>query len=154
MPESRQSVRKSRYQTLRSLGYTAADARRLRDNRATKIDSSISTRQESLERIPSKRRTKFEKVQLQNIREYRKQTVASRTAISTRSTRLEQFRDWTSRREFPTDVLRYVAAINKTYGVGPRNSYGFRVFYHEFVNGNSHSLALQVGERGDSPREK
>lgn len=154
MPESRKPLRVSRYQTLRSLGYTAAEARRLRDNSSAKIDSSITQRQEGLQRIPAKRRTRFEKVQLENIRQYRQQPVTSRTVISTSSSRLEQFREWTGKRDFPVDILRYISSINRSKGLGPRNSYGFRVFYHEFVNGNSHSLALQVGERGDSPREK
>lgn len=144
------NLRESRYKILRSAGFTATEARKLRDRKPATVEAALNERQASIKRIPTRRRTKMERENLASIKQHKSDVVESRTAISTRSDRLEQFSTWSTAEGFPDDVLKYIRKINRAAGKRPRNSYGYRVFYHEFVFGRSRQVAMEVVERRDT----
>lgn len=150
MPESRKALRQSRYKVLRSAGYTPAMARHLRDRSPEIIDRAVTERQSDIQRIPARKRTKLERENLAAIQRHYSSPVESRTAISTRSQRLELFSEWSGVAGFPDNIAAYIRRINRDNGLRPRSSYGYRVFYHEFVFGRAHQIALEVGQRADT----
>jgi hypothetical protein len=133
------TLRKARYDQLQALGYSSADASRLRDRSADSIDADIAARQKRISKKPAAKRTASESFQIERIREYRRerreQPTVSREPIESRESRLAQFSDWSVRRDFPPRIIRYIAEINHAAGNDELDSYGFRVFYHQYVNG-------------------
>lgn len=133
------TLRKARYDQLRALGYSSKEATRFRDRSADSIDAEVASRQKRIAKKPVAKRTSQESFQLTRIREYRRerreQPTVSREPIESRESRQEQFSSWTGRRNFPPRIVRYIAEINHAAGLDPLESYGFRVFYWQYVNG-------------------
>jgi hypothetical protein len=160
MPESRSELRRTRYKQLRALGYSVAEARKLRDNKADKIDQNIASKQRRIARKPVAKRTVEETFQYERIREYRKQRreqpTVSREPIESANDRYENFSKWSSKRNgFPRRIQRYIADLNIAAGHDPLDSYGYRVFFHQYVNGTTERKAkTQVRNMGDNPSEK
>lgn len=136
-PRSRTELRQERYSYARQLGFSAKEARQMRDWSAERINQRITTEQRQLSRISRARRTEEQQRRLEQIRRARRQeqTDPARqpTQIQTRQQRLNQFREWSRTRRFPENVRQYVANVNLESGRDPNDSYGFRVFYWRYV---------------------
>lgn len=145
--------RLSRYHYLLDRGYRAVDARRLRDQSATNIRADVSRVERRITIIRPTERTVPEREQLSKIRrENRKirQRPSDRQFIEPRVTRLANFSRWSGERNFPTHIQRVVERINLDAGFDPFHSYGYRVFYHRYVNGVSEIEAISRVERRDT----
>lgn len=154
------TLRKARYDQLRALGYSSKDATKFRDRSADSIDTEIASRQKRITRKPVAKRTTQETFQYERIREYRRerreQPTVSREPIESANARYENFSKWSSKRNgFPRRIQRYIADLNIAAGYDPLDSYGYRVFFHQYVNGTTERKAkTRVRNLGDSPSEK
>ncbi len=127
--------RKSRYSELRALGYSAKDARRLRDvgdERRIIVKEQTVAR---IEKISARRRTPQERQLRRNIT--REQRVSVPTARLSRSARLNRFRRWSRDQQFPSDIQEWIERQNQTSGRDINSDWGYRLFYHRFVDGLS-----------------
>ena len=150
---SKTELRKSRYAELRSIGYAPIEARRLRDWQGSRIQEHINDRRASIETIPYHRRTTDQQSSVKAIRAYHaKQTKAPDRAIglTTRRDRLNQFKQWSKKRDFPPDKLQWIIRENQARHKPPLASYGFRLFYHRYVDGIGSIEARRLVERRDT----
>lgn len=142
---SRSQRRQERYQLLRRLGYSATDARRLRDRSGDNIDTDISRTERRLARTPAEDRSEQTQARLRTIRDYKRERrtmpAEARSKVESRSQRVRNFREWSVSRDFPPGVVAEIQRINREAGFGPFNSYGFRVWYHMYVNRESEALS-------------
>lgn len=155
---TRREIRQQRYNYFRSLGYEAREARRLRDQGSARTDARILSDVERLQSRPQLSREESERLErLRSARRERTPTPIpeeSRDVESPRETqsrRRRNFQRWSQRNVgFPTDVLRRVQSINTSAGLDIHSSYGYRVFYHRYVNGESPVEAQLRAERRDT----
>lgn len=146
-------LRKSRYSELRSIGYSPKEARRLRDWQGSRTQEHIIDRRATLEATPYSRRTKEQQSLLKNIRAYHAKQAKEPeriVSISTRKDRLNQFRKWSKERNFPSTTQQWIIRENQARHKPPLASYGFRMFYHRYVNGVGSIEARRLIERRDT----
>lgn len=152
----RGELRVSRYSQLRVQGFSPTEARRLRDWKGTRITGEVERVERSIARVPVAQRTEAQSERLGSIRRFRRETRTREfQPIESRMDRKDNFARWTSDRRFPLAIQRQVlgasiAEINRAAGFNPNNSYGFRLFYHRYVNGASEIEAIQQVERRDT----
>lgn len=152
---NRNELRVSRYKYLTSLGYTAKQARRLRDLSTQNIVANITDRVTEARIVPFERRSQSQRKLLTGIEVSRSDSVvltdrSELQRISRTSDRRELFSLYSKRRGFPVKYLKIIHQINKSVGLSLNNSYGYRVFYHEFVEGLNRSDARAITERRDT----
>jgi hypothetical protein len=158
MPEERrQERRRINYSYYRQLGYSARDARRLRDISPTRTETVLRQTQRRITRKTPRRRTPQEIALLTNIRIVRREgrirpdIFAPReipeeipediadfvrgVGNGTREQRLDNFRRWSSREGFPPAILDFIMEINMQNNRPAMASFGFRVFYRIYVLG-------------------
>lgn len=143
--------RLSRYRYLRSLNFSPTEARRYRDYSNTKIEQQITSRQRTISHKPIKARSPAQSAQLTKIRESKKARIIEPTRpTETRQDRLDNFNRWSGTRRFPSDARRIIQSINLRFGKNPYNRFGYRVFYHRYVNGVSEFEAVRLTETRDT----
>jgi hypothetical protein len=144
----RTARRKTRYSELRALGYSARDARRLRDVGDTR---RIIVKEQTVARIseiPARRRTPEERQLRRNI--IREQRVSVPTVRLSTTARLNRFRRWSRTRQFPTEIQEWIERQNLQSGRDLNDSFGYRLFYHRFVDDMSAVEAFITTERRDT----
>ncbi len=145
---SRPTRRKSRYSELRALGFSPKEARRLRDvgdERRIIVKEQAVARIES---IPARRRTQQERQLRRNIT--REQRVSVPTERLSQSARLNRFRRWSRDKQFPSEIQEWVERQNQTSGRDINDSFGYRLFFHRFVEDMSAVEAFITTERRDT----
>lgn len=136
---NRAELRESRYKLLRSLGYSSADATRRRDWSAERIDADIIATQRRISKKRVSSRSETEQERLEAIRDYRHQErdmpVSVRQRTESRKDRLRNFSDWSKAKEFPAHIQGLIDGYNEQAGFSPLDSYGYRLFYWQYVRG-------------------
>jgi hypothetical protein len=137
-PNDRSRKRYERYQELIRLGYSAKEARRLRDRSGENIDKQIVTTTRQLARIPAEDRSPQVQQRLRALRDRqrvtREQPEIGRGRLESRARRIKNFSEWSKNRNFPAEVLRRINEINRKAGRRRGSDYGYRVWYHMYVN--------------------
>lgn len=123
---SRSELRRERYAELRKAGFSVKEAQKLRDNSTQTIQRRI--RQRRTEQIPEQ----FPKV------------------IGTRNQRLDDFRRWSKARRFPRIADDFISRANVDSGHDILDSYGYRLFYHMYVNKLPEAEAIRALEANDT----
>ncbi len=149
---TRSDLRKERYRHMRSLGFSAIEARKYRDNKQSNIIKFVSSEHTRITKIPAKKRVENERKILSNIRRTRRQpvTVDNAPRLKPQRERLEDFSRWTGDRNFPDWAISYIAEQNQRAGLSPLNSYGFRRFYYRYVQNRPEATAAILADRDDS----
>jgi hypothetical protein len=146
-PNERSRKRYERYKELTRLGYSATEARRLRDHSGENIDKQIVTTTRQLARIPAEDRSPQVQRRLRILRD---QQTVRRTEpekilgrYRSRNRRIRDFSEWSKNRNFPPEVLKRIRDINRRARKrNPRfNDYGFRIWYHMYVNRESEAVS-------------
>jgi hypothetical protein len=136
MPRS--DLRQSRYAYLRSLGFSPTEARRLRDRSAGNIEGSVTEKETTIRAIPQRRRTQQQRTDLRAIREARTfrraEPATARGGIETRIERQRNFNRWSGMKRFPRNIQRWISKTNRDEGLEPLDDFGYRMFYHRYVN--------------------
>lgn len=147
-------LRKSRYNYFRELGYSSKEASRLRDRDPAK---SIPEERRKITKKPASKRTQQEKTILE-----RTENKQIQVDLGSSASRFDQFRRWSGwrrsgskfvkgRSSFPKRYLDHIREINDEAGFDFNSSFGYRVFYHEYVEGMDYYEAEQfVRENKDS----
>lgn len=151
---ARHELRQARYAYLKSLGFSPAEARRLRDRSADNIDATVARREQHLASVPQRRRTVDQRQQLRAIRTgrrvERREPAIGRGMRESRVVRQRNFDRWSGVNKFPSDIRRYISKINRDKQLQPLDSYGYRMFYHRYVNQFSEPEARQIVESSQS----
>ena len=145
---SRTTRRKSRYSELRALGYSPVDARRLRDVGDTRREIVKEQTVARIDAISVRRRTPEQRQLRRNI--VRQQRVSVPTVRLSHTARLNRFRRWSKNRQFPSEIQDWIERQNLQSGRDLNDSYGFRLFYHRFVDELSAVEAIIETERRDT----
>lgn len=149
-PESRADKRKERYRELRNLGFSAPEARRLRDTSGDTIDSEITVKQRRISRKPQQLRSSEEQFTLDRIRNYRRGGFSRRSRVDSRRARWERFSKWSEAGVFPKSFRARIVQINQSNGLLANDGFGYRQFYYEYVERLSREDASQFSDRADS----
>ena len=64
--------------------------------------------------------------------------------------RLNQFRRWSRNQQFPNDVQEWIERHNLQSGRDINDSFGYRLFYHRYVEDLSAVEAFITAERHDT----
>ena len=149
--ENRAKLRATRYKHLRALGFSVADAAKYRDQSATHI---VEFTEEETQRITEKKsnvRSKSEAEILRRAR-YARRSGAPPTMsprLKPIQERVKDFSNWT-RDGFPDEALDYIKQVNKDQGLSPVDSYGYRRFWHMYVDNQPASELHELADRGES----
>lgn len=150
--QTRSDLRKERYNHLRGLGFSPADARKFRDQSSAHIVEYVDEETERITVKKSNVRTVREKDILQNVRRQRR-TAKTAPVISPRlkpiSERADDFSGWT-RDGFPVEATRFIEEENRRTGRSPVDGYGFRRFYWAYVENIPVDEIGDLADRGDS----
>lgn len=146
------TLRKARYRQLRELGFSRKEATKLRDRKGERIERSIRGKETYLRRVPDTLRTEKQQSDYQRIGEYRKQKQSDQRLIrESREERLANFANWSSKHiGFPDSILAEIVQYNEDAGELEFAAYGFRKFYHKYVNGKTDKQAEALVERRDT----
>lgn len=128
MPESRAERRKQRYDELRRLGFSSAEATRLRDRSGGEIRR----------RIPLRTREAYPR------------SIRNDTTVYSEDDRHEFFREWTGNRSFPDWALEAIHQFNREVNRLDSDSYGFRRFFYLYVRDRKPTAAARLANRDDS----
>lgn len=154
MPSERAERRRQNYAYYKSLGYSTAEARRLRDVSPDKGFEEIQRTERRLGRIRAIDRSESVQMRLRAIRDEirsRRRVGVDTDQPASRVQRIEQFREWSDTRDgFPPNVQRQIERLNVDAGLSPFAAYGYRVFFHLYVNGLDLAEAREVVERRDT----
>lgn len=142
---TRSELRRTRYRLLTGLGYSAQDARRLRDQSHLHIEQNITRTERRLARRPAIDRSPEQQRRLRAIRDHKRQLrtepAETRSRTESKPTRVRNFSEWSRDRNFPPDMLQMVRRINREAGRRPNASYGFRILYHIYVTGETETMS-------------
>lgn len=131
----RSDKRRAKYNELRSLGLTPKEARTFRDRSSSRINSKLTEQRAKIESKPAKKRSPAEHQQLEKLEKRQKSGGRSPpTPEKLRNDRRADFSRWSGKQGFPDSILNKIAAINKAAGLPAKHSYGFRVFFHQYVD--------------------
>lgn len=149
-PETRSAKRKERYRELRTLGFSATEARRLRDTSGDTINTEVTSAQRRISRKPQQLRTSEEVFRLERIRNYKRSKFTRRIRVDSRQARWERFSKWSKAGVFPKELRARIVRINQAAGLGANDGFGYRQFYYEYVERLSREDATQFADRADS----
>lgn len=155
MASDRQERRKERRRLLRQLGYSPAEADRLRDWSGQRIETNISTVERRLARVPVEDRSENVQQRLRAIRDHKRQRridpAKTRGRLESRSERIRNFSEWSRIKQFPPDVQAKIIEINKRARKRPFafNSYGYRIYYHMYINRETEPTARRRHDMKD-----
>ena len=126
--------RGERYRYLVTLGFNTVDARKLRDRSGKNIEIAIRQRRLNLQKIPTQERSESEKKNLAGVRRAQRETRTSREGkILSETDRADRFSLWSGFEGFPSDALNIIQAINDERGEDENDSFGYRMYYHIYV---------------------
>ena len=146
MPKERNDLRKERYAKLRELGFSSKEALRLRDLSAINIQKVIVQRESNLKKV--EKPTEKQRIQRERLDEERPRL---RTSITgTRNQRLTNFKRWSKAKRFPKEINDFITGQNVEAGKDILNSYGYRIFYHMYVNKLPEAEAIRRLEQNDT----
>lgn len=139
------------------LGMTAKEARRLRDVAPTTGQTYVAREIGRIRREPEPQRTETERRKLERYSEVEqalpqaRDTRTGETPARQRARRLANFRMWSNKDVgFPSRLRARITAINIDAKRDPNASYGYRVFYHTYVNDKLPVEAQLQAERRDT----
>lgn len=141
MPD-RAKLRKARYSRLRALGFSRNEATRLRDKSEDSIETETDIKREQIEATPVRKRTPQQRESLKRIEQYQSEP-SRRGELSPKRGRIQDFKEWSKAKAFPLWAQTQIDNFNDEANQPPESSYGYRVFYHMYVNRNGRSKADQ-----------
>ncbi len=155
---ARKELRLSRYSQLRQQGFSPTEARRLRDWKGERITTEVTRVERRISRVRVAERTEAQTTRIEAIRDFRsrgRRDPDSFIPIDSRPARVARFAAWSGTRKFPRGLQirvlgRTIAQINVDAGLDPLDGFGYRLFYHRYVNGVSEIEARQRAETRDS----
>lgn len=133
--------RRERYRYLRHLGYTPREAYKRRDWKTIRVEHSIRSKESYLRRKETL--TPQQILQLNNLSKHRTQQwerqravqiATTVTPLKTKADRWLDFSRWSKRKQFPASFQQIIDEYNINNGLDIHNSFGYRVFYHRYVN--------------------
>lgn len=152
--------RRERYRFLRSLNFTAAEARTLRQRSGGRIERAIDEREFEIEAERPSSLANRQLAQLDQIAQYkrrkRQDPGAQRAVYETKRERRRNWRIWSGRKEFPPEMQSWINSVNKSNPpyrkgkVNPFSSKGYRALYHRYVNRRPEAEARRLGEKNDT----
>ena len=146
----RDERRKASYNQIRSLGFTPDEARRMRDHTSYRVNQEIHEEGRRVEKVPVRRRTPVEKYKFREIRRYERWEAPFKREPSRRE-RLANFQRWSRRNVgFPQDAQDWITRHNIQHRKDPLDSFGYRLFYHWYVNGKPEPEARDIADRNDT----
>ncbi len=131
-----EDLRKTRYRTLRELGFSSADARRFRDQSSFNINTQATQKAGRIQAIPTSQRSLRETRDLDAFDEYQSllaTTPARQGDLESPRTRDENWSEWSGRSDFPDRFQRSIVDINTDAGKLPFDSFGYRMMYFMYV---------------------
>ncbi len=150
---ARIDIRRERYAYFRSLGFSSIQSRQFRDNSAARGTLEIQSELTRVRREPSTpdRTDRIRRLSTAPRQPATTPTRQRESSGETKSRRLQNFRRWSQRNVgFPSDLLTRIHDINTSAGFDVNSSYGFRVFYHRYVNGEGPDEAERHAEMRDT----
>lgn len=149
---ARKQLRKERYRHFLLLGFSTIEARRFRDHGSPSIERNVESERERIAKIRAPKRTELEQKKIRGIRAFnrRQPAVEFSGRNKTRSDRWEEFSSWTKNRNFPVWAMAYIQQKNADKDLDPLDSFGFRRFYHRYVQNRSEAQAAKFADRDDS----
>jgi hypothetical protein len=148
--DDRSARRKARYKYLVDLGFSAKEARRLRDQSGLRIESRVDRERRRISKKPIDKRTETENIRLAAIRSDDAPNIDQRQRrFMSRSERHQNFKDW-SGTEFPQWAKDRIIAYNKSAGLPPIHSFGYRRFFFHYVERIADFENRAFADRGDS----
>lgn len=157
--ESRASKRAERRMIARELGFSPAQADRMRDLSPQRFEDEIRAERARITRTSRARRTAEQQSRLDSIREYSGQSEITRQRrLATGGTRYENFRMWSSKYVgFPDaaldgdDFFPGITAMNRRAGRNDFDGFGYRAFYYYYVERIMDiDVIAELADRGDS----
>lgn len=149
---SRSERRRIRRQKLQSTGlFTPREISRRIDWSDSRINASIAGKYAAANRA-------FERaVEELKLEPDATEEIQYRKIRGSKLTRQTQFKAWSKSKNFPSDVQKEIDDYNDEVGLSIRGkdgktnaSYGYRRFYHRWVNGETTNRARVKAERGGS----
>ncbi len=148
---ARHEKRVERYNYLITLGFTASEARAMRDRSGGRIDAQLNERRKNLERTESVDRNERERQQLTRLRASRREGRVSRDGkILKQHDRQENFEMWSGFAGFPADMAAIAQDINDARGEDENDSFGYRQLYHMYVEREDMEEAKIITEERDT----
>lgn len=141
-------LRKARYDLAIRLGFSASEARAMRDHSAEHIRSQVQETELRLEHTAIRYRTVEQQTRLATIQRYiyqESETPARRAEIEPYSSRKDNWSEW-SGNQFPQAMMNRIIAANTSAGMPDFSSFGFRVVYAEYVEGYDEDDALDYAD--------
>ncbi len=154
--QSRGERRAARYKHLRTIGFTAQDARKYRDQSSDHITEFVDDRREEILEVRADTRTDLQRKILRGIRESRKREnqIKTQPRLKSIKDRSADFSRWSEIGEhFPQWAMNFIEEQNEERGLSPADSYGFRRFYWSYVEGMDVEELGDIADRGDSDIE-
>lgn len=150
---NRADQRRQSYQQFRSLGYTPKQSYQLRDRSLKRQNASIGATKGALQRKSAPTQADTTRLEL-----LRRHTLTQRPASQARGLavpdsrpqRYRQFGIWSGKKQFPAQYARSIQRYNQDQGFDPNDSFGFRVFYHKFVDRWPEADAYRYAETHDT----
>lgn len=137
---NRAALRKARYSRLRALGFSRNEATRLRDQSEDSIETETDLKREQIESVPVRKRTPQQRESLRRINRYQSDG-SRRGELSPKQSRQAEFNQWSKAKAFPLWAQTQIDNFNTEAGYEDYSSYGYRVFFHMYVNRNRRSTA-------------
>lgn len=153
MPASRKDIRIERYRYARSLGYNAEEARKYRDYSGERLQREVRQEEKRLADSELEDLSEPERLRLRRIREHRQRENREperRGRIETEQDRLRNFKIWSKRKAFPSDIQALIDKINDEGGYDEYDSYGYRIYYHLYVKQRTAPDAVRMVETRDT----
>lgn len=152
MPESRADRRKARYDYLISLGFSATEARKMRDHSGRHIERNVKQERKRIKRKKPTNRLPIEKFRLRAIENSQSKTTleARERRFMSAGDRRSNFSLWSGNTGFPPWALKRIAAYNKAKRKSKFNSFGYRRFYYWYVERFADFENEFYADRGDS----
>lgn len=161
MPEN---IRYAKYHRLLEMGYTPSQARQRRDWSNKRLQKSIAgiignlTKKETKQAITPEESDRLLKLR-STTKKYvpptegpteppRKRKVEVLPSIKSRADRVADWSRWSSNKlGFPDNIQALIDEINKQHGYPAFASFGYRAYYHFYVNQIEESEALRLAEQ-------
>lgn len=141
MPRSRAQVRKDRYALADRLGFTVKEKRRMRDLSDEKFNRLVINAERRLRRVEPIDRSPRVQQRLRALQDYRRERKETPEKVlvvtETKATRINNYSKWSREKDFPPDIVLRIIKINKASGRDPLDAYGFRIWYHIYVTGET-----------------
>lgn len=145
-------LRKARYDLALRLGYSAKEARAMRDRSAETIRANVQTTRNDLESTPVANRPVEVRNRLETLREWQRgqlrNITESRADITPQRSKEDEWAQWSKRggEGFPTYLLDEISFYNIDAGEPEFSSYGYRIMYARYVLGYDEADALDFAE--------